>query len=153
VELYTGLRSDFPQMTTFSYPDYLDIRARVGAFDGVAGSGYVRGILSAGTQPQLVMGETVTPNYFDVLGIGMERGRGFGAGEDTPPMGAPVVVLSHGLWQRRFGGSAEAIGSSIRSARDALDVREGAARRRPHRRRSACTDRRRVRAASIRIPE
>ena len=113
VELYTGLRSDFPQMTT-SYPDYLDIRAGVSAFDGVAGSGYVRGILSTDTQPQLVMGEAVTPNYFDVLGIGVPRGRGFGAAEDTPPMGAPVVVLSHGLWQRRFGASAEAIGSFIR---------------------------------------
>jgi hypothetical protein len=90
VELYTGLRSDFPQMTT-SYPDYLDIRAGVSAFDGVAGSGYVRGILSADTQPQLVTGEAVTPNYFDVLGIVVARGRGFGRGEDTPPMGAPVA--------------------------------------------------------------
>jgi predicted permease len=113
VELYTGLRSDFPQMTT-SYPDYLDIRAGVSAFAGVAGSGYVRGILSADAQPQLVMGEAVTPNYFDVLGIGVARGRGFGSAEETAPLGAPVVVLSHGLWQRRFGGSAAAIGSSIR---------------------------------------
>ena len=113
VELYTGLRSDFAQLTT-SYPDYLDIREGVSAFAGVAGSGYVRGILSADAQPQLVTGEAVTPNYFDVLGIGVARGRGFGPGEDTAPMGAPVVVLSHGLWQRRFGGSADAIGSSIR---------------------------------------
>ena len=113
VELYTGLRSDFPQMTT-SYPDYLDIREGVSAFAGVAGSGYVRGILSADAQPQLVMGEAVTPNYFDVLGVGIARGRGFGPGEDTPPMAAPVVVLSHGLWQRRFGGSPDALGSSIR---------------------------------------
>ena len=113
VELYTGLRSDFPQMTT-SYPDYLAIREGVSAFAGVAGSGYVRGILSADAQPQLVMGEAVTPNYFDVLGIGVARGRGFGSVEETAPLGAPVVVLSHGLWQRRFGGSADAIGSSIR---------------------------------------
>src|SRR5688572_8153456 len=45
VEIYTGLR-DFAQLTT-SYPDYLDIRDGVSAFSGVAGSGYVRGILSA----------------------------------------------------------------------------------------------------------
>jgi putative ABC transport system permease protein len=95
VELYTGLRSDFAQMTT-SYPDYLDIREGVSAFAAVAGSGYVRGILSADAQPQLVTGEAVTPNYFDVLGIGVARGRGFGAGEDTAPLGAPV---------RHFAGS------------------------------------------------
>jgi predicted permease len=113
VELYTGLRSDFAQMTT-SYPDYLDLRAGVSAFAGVAGSGYVRAVLSADAQPQLVTGEAITPNYFDVLGIGMARGRAFGPGEDTAALGAPVVVVSHGLWQRRFGGSADAIGSSIR---------------------------------------
>ena len=109
VELYTGLRSDFAQMTT-SYPDYLDIREGVSAFAGLAGSAYVRGILSADAQPQLVTGEAVTPNYFDVLGIGVARGRGFGGGEET----APVVVVSHGLWQRRFGASADVIGSSMR---------------------------------------
>ena len=111
VEIYTGLRSDFAQLTT-SYPDYLDIRDGVSAFAGVAGSGYVRGILDQ--QPQLVTGEAVTPNYFEVLGIAVARGRGFGPAEDTPPLAAPVIVLSHGLWQRQFGGSADALGASVR---------------------------------------
>ncbi len=111
VEIYTGLRSDFAQLTT-SYPDYLDIRDGVSAFAGVAGSGYVRGIMDQ--QPQLVTGEAVTPNYFEVLGIAVARGRGFGPGEDTPPLAAPVIVLSHGLWQRQFGESADALGASVR---------------------------------------
>ena len=91
VEIYTGLRSDFAQLTT-SYPDYLDIRDGVSAFAGVAGSGYVRGSLAAGQQPQLVTGEAVTPNYFEVLGIAVARGRGFGPGEDTPPLAAARIL-------------------------------------------------------------
>ena len=113
VEIYSGASDEFPQLTT-SYPDYLEIRAHVDALDGIAGSGYVRGILAAGDRPVLVTGEAVTPNYFDVLGIRLSNGRSFRDDENAAPSTASVVVLSHALWQQRFGSRADLIGSTVR---------------------------------------
>jgi hypothetical protein len=50
VEIYTGLREDYPQMTT-SYPDYLDIRSGASSLAGVAAHAFVRAILSTGQRP------------------------------------------------------------------------------------------------------
>jgi putative ABC transport system permease protein len=59
-----------------------------------------------------LVGEQVTYEYFDVLGVRPALGRSFRAEEDVP--NAPrVVVLSHALWQRRFNGDSGAIGRSI----------------------------------------
>ncbi|MEW6321332.1 MAG: ABC transporter permease [Acidobacteriota bacterium] len=112
VEIYSGPNQDFPQLT-LSYPDYLDVRRGADAFAGVAANAYVRGILATGDRGVLVTGEVVTANYFDVLGIGVPLGRAFAAGEDAAAGGAPVVVLSHGLWQRRFGGRADVVGDQV----------------------------------------
>lgn len=111
VEIYTGLDDEFPQLTT-SYPDYLDIKQGVDAFDEVAASAHVRGILSTGGRPLLATGEVVTPNYFEVLGAGLTLGRAFRADENVAP-GVPVVVLGHALWQERFGGRGDIVGSAV----------------------------------------
>src|SRR5262245_30513806 len=112
VEIYTGLSKDYPQLTT-SYPDYLDIRHDATALDGIAASAYVRGILSGGERPILITGEVISSDYFDVLGIPPALGRRFREDENAVPGGAPVVVISHGLWQRRLGGRGEVLGETI----------------------------------------
>ncbi len=56
----------------------------------------------------------VTGNYFRVLGVEMERGRGFVAQEDRADAPEPVTVLSYFAWQNRFGGDQEIIGKQIR---------------------------------------
>jgi putative ABC transport system permease protein len=112
VEIYTGPNKDYPQLTT-SYPDLIDIRQGVPSLAGVAGNAYVRGILSTAGQPSLVTGEAVTPNYFDLLGIRPALGRGFRDDEGRVAGAVPVAVLSHGLWQRRFGGRPEVVGETI----------------------------------------
>ncbi len=111
VEIYTGLTDDFPQLTT-SYLDYVDVRREASALKGIAASAYVRGILSS-EPPALVTGEVVSSDYFDVLGIRLPAGRVFRDDENAVPGAVPVVVLSHGLWQRRFGGRADVIGETI----------------------------------------
>jgi predicted permease len=58
----------------------------------------------------------VTGNYFSLLGVRMEHGRGFLAAEDTRNAPAPVAVLSYSLWQSRFGGDPSVIGRSLRIA-------------------------------------
>jgi putative ABC transport system permease protein len=112
VEIYSGLNQDFPQLTT-SHPDYLDIRRNASALQGIAASGYVRGILSSGDRPMLVTGEVISPDYFAALGVPLTRGRPFREDENATPDAVPVVVVSHGLWQRRFGGRDDLIGQAI----------------------------------------
>ncbi len=121
VEIYSGLDQDFPQLTT-SYPDYLDIRAGADALAGVAASAYVRGILSTGGRGELVTGEAVTANYFDLLGVAPPTGRGFREDESQTPGHAAVAVLGHGLWQRRFGGRADIVGENIRLSGEAYTI-------------------------------
>ncbi|MFN8060175.1 MAG: ABC transporter permease [Vicinamibacterales bacterium] len=112
-EIYTGLDKEYPHLTT-SYPDYLDIRDGADAFSGVEASSFVRAILSTGERPVLLTGEAVTANYFDVLGVQPAVGRPFSDEESRVPNASPVAVVSHGLWQRRFGGRPDVIGQTMK---------------------------------------
>jgi predicted permease len=112
VEIYTSASAEYPQLTT-SYPDFIDLTHDADTLQGVAGHAFVRGILSSVNRPALVTGEAVTANYFSVLGIGIAMGRGFVDSEASQPGGLPVVVLSHALWQQRFGGRPTIVGEPI----------------------------------------
>lgn len=94
-----------------SYPDYLDLRARQRSLDALGG--YHGGsILIGGDQPATVRGGRATANFFDVLGVRPALGRLFHDGDDD--VGAePVVVLTDGLWKRRFGGDSTIVGRRI----------------------------------------
>jgi putative ABC transport system permease protein len=68
--------------------------------------------LAGGDMPESLLGEQVTREYFDVVGAAPALGRAFAEAEDVP--NAPrVVILSHGLWTRRFGGDPGVIGRSV----------------------------------------
>jgi predicted permease len=56
----------------------------------------------------------VSSGYFDLVGLTPQAGRVFGPEADDPAGIADVAVISHGLWQRRFGGRADAIGERVR---------------------------------------
>src|SRR5262245_61810023 len=66
----------------------------------------------AGGEPERVMGAHCSANLFSLLGVPAERGRVFSAEEDRPGANT-VVVISHALWQRRFGGKADIVDSTI----------------------------------------
>src|ERR671915_315088 len=91
-----------------------DIRDHNTVFSGLAIAGFAPLALS-GTEgePEQVFGQIVTGNYFDVLGAPIAAGRTFTADEDKELGAHPVVVLSHPLWLRRFGGSRDIIGKNI----------------------------------------
>src|SRR5215207_6013437 len=99
--------------STASYPDYVDFRDRSGGvFRGLAARGGLSASLGVGEQADLVGGSIVTGNYFEVLGVSAARGRTITPEDDRTPGAHPVVVLSHGLWQRRFGGE-EVVGREV----------------------------------------
>jgi predicted permease len=112
VELYTGERGGSVEGT--SYPSYVDFRDRSGVFTGLAAYGirqYRLGDAAGGVEQ--IWGELVSANYFDVLGVPIARGRGFAAEENEVPGRNPVVIVSHGLWQRRFNGDPDLVGRTI----------------------------------------
>src|SRR6201993_2573145 len=68
--------------------------------------------LTGNDQPEQVQGVHVTADYFSVLGAPVIAGRTFTTAEDSPH-GGNVVVLSYGLWKRRFGGNPSIVGQSL----------------------------------------
>ncbi|HEY2014046.1 MAG TPA: ABC transporter permease [Bryobacteraceae bacterium] len=68
--------------------------------------------LTGAGEPEQIHGIRVSADYFRLLGAPIERGRTFTPEEDRPH-GLRAVVLSHGLWQRRFGGDLAMLGKSI----------------------------------------
>jgi putative ABC transport system permease protein len=95
-----------------SYPNLLDWRARTSCLVGLAGFNNPLPTLRDRGEPIQVAGGRVTANFFSVLGIEPVVGRGF-LPEDEAPESPRVVVLSEGLWRRRYGGDPELLGQTI----------------------------------------
>ncbi|HZO07521.1 MAG TPA: ABC transporter permease, partial [Solirubrobacterales bacterium] len=69
--------------------------------------------LTGGGEPERVGAGQVTANILAALGARPLIGHGFSPGDDASGDGAPVVLLGHGLWQRRFGGDPAILGRTI----------------------------------------
>jgi len=104
----SGLR-----LGSFSYPDYLDFRNRNEVFTGLVAERLLPVHLSAGDRNEKIWGSIVSANYFSELGVEASLGRGFRPEEDQTPGAHPVVVLSHGLWERRFAAAPGVIGQTV----------------------------------------
>jgi predicted permease len=94
-----------------TYPNFVDCRRESGALE-IAAWNDNGGTLSEPGDAEYVNRSEVTHEFFPLLGVPLFRGRAFRPDEDAPGA-APVAIISHALWQRRFGGSASAIGSRI----------------------------------------
>jgi putative ABC transport system permease protein len=95
-----------------AYLDAVDWKKQTQSFEDMAmfrSTGYT---LTGEGEPERIIGARVSAEFFPLLGVETIEGRAFRAEEDTP--GAErVLVLGHGLWQRRFGGNASIIGQSL----------------------------------------
>jgi putative ABC transport system permease protein len=83
-----------------------------GVFERLEGYGPQQFDVAGDGEPERIFGYTVTTGLFSMLGIAPERGRLFGPG-DGRPGDERVAILGHGVWLRRFGGSADAVGATI----------------------------------------
>jgi len=86
-----------------SYPVYKDFRDRNDALESLAAYRFTPMSLSRNGNNERVWGYLVSGNYFDLLGVRAVQGRMFTQEEDRAPGAHPVVVLSYGCWQRRYG--------------------------------------------------
>jgi predicted permease len=109
--VFSGWRNS--PWATVSYPNYVDYRDRNDVFSGLAAYGAITVSLTRDERPDQVSGTIVTGNYFDVLGARAAFGRTISPEDDKTPNAHPVVVLSHRLWQSRFGGAGDVIGQEI----------------------------------------
>jgi putative ABC transport system permease protein len=95
-----------------SAPDYVDYRDQCQSFEGVASFTYDDFNLSGGDMPDHAQGTVVSANFFDVLGVKPALGRTTTA-DDGLPGADHVVVISNGLWNRRYGSDRNLIGQTI----------------------------------------
>lgn len=100
---------------SFSYPDYLDYRNQTkDVFEGVCASLVLAPASLGGVaEPERIWGQLTSGNYFAVVGVRPALGRGFVPEEDQVPDRNPVVVLTYGLWKRRFEADPAIIGKTV----------------------------------------
>ncbi|HZM69299.1 MAG TPA: ABC transporter permease [Candidatus Cryosericum sp.] len=96
-----------------SQPNFLDWRDQSVSFDRIAAS-TARGLnLTVNGEAERIPGMSVSHDFFPLLGVEPALGRGFRPEEDAPGSGERVVLMTRGLWQRRFGGDPAIIGRTI----------------------------------------
>ncbi|HYT75366.1 MAG TPA: ABC transporter permease, partial [Vicinamibacterales bacterium] len=95
-----------------SYPNYREWRDQNSSYQHLAAYSESAFALTGVGEPERLFGAQVTANFFDVMGVKPMTGRLFTAANETEGQDG-VVVISHGLWQRRFGGAGDVIGKTI----------------------------------------
>jgi predicted permease len=106
-----------------AYANVLDWRSQSQSFADMAIFSGNPLVLTEANEPERALGSFVSANLFPLLGVKPVAGRSFSPDEEAS--GERVVVLSHQLWQRRFGGAADAIGKSIKIDGDANARKSG----------------------------
>lgn len=104
-------KSSFPVIST-SYGNYLDWRDQSHCFESMEATRSGSATLTGAGEPERLNVRMATAGLFSMLGINAQIGRTFLSEEDRAG-GTPVVLLSYGLWQRRFGGSPDIIGKTV----------------------------------------
>jgi len=125
VAVVTGIdpgNSNQPDTATVSIPNYLAWRGANHVFSEMAAADEFRTTSWTGQhESESLRSAAVSTNYFDVLGVTAQMGRTFSAGEDQSGQDHEVI-LSHELWERRFGSDPSVIGRTIRLDRENYTV-------------------------------
>jgi predicted permease len=101
-----------PRSRPLSPPDFVDICNQARSFQAVAAAEGWTGNLSGRSTPEQIVGLRLSADMFRLLGVPAFRGRTFSS-DDFAAAHGRVLVISYGLWQRRFGGAADAIGQTV----------------------------------------
>jgi putative ABC transport system permease protein len=108
----TAETASAPKLSSMCYPDFFDFRDQNRSFSGMAVYRYLNLALVDEQEAQSFVGQKVSGEFFDVLGVKPIMGRGF-ARADEQPGGGPgglKVVLSYGFWQAHFDRAPDIIG-------------------------------------------
>src|SRR5215475_905269 len=99
----------------FAYPDpvFPELSEKNSSFAGMFSFNRKEMTVSDGKQAERVIGELVSGNFFNVLGVGAHLGRVFSDVDDQTPGGHLVTVISYNYWRRRFGADPNIVGRKI----------------------------------------
>jgi hypothetical protein len=111
--VYSRDRTQADEYRGFSYPNYVDLRARTDLFRSLAAHTFSLVGLGEGETTRRVFIDIATANFFDTFGVPLLHGRTFSTDEERPGADIPVTILSYGAWQR-MGGGPDLVGSQIR---------------------------------------
>ena len=114
VNIYTEEDAGFITHAPMSFPDFEDFARETRSLEGLAAYTSSGLVLEHGEKSEVIMSETVSGNYFDLLGVPAVTGRTFTAEEDADGNAQFVAVISHSAWQRRFGGDPGIVGRDLR---------------------------------------
>ena len=112
VRVYASFPDRGLEQANVSYLRYVALRDQQEVFSGVSAQAFTAFTLTGRGDPEQLQAQRVTANFFPTLGIRPLLGRVFTADEDRPG-GAPVVLLSHAIWQKRFGADPSILGQSL----------------------------------------
>lgn len=98
---------------SFSYLNYKDYNEKNDVFEGIVAMDMAQAALSQENQNDVIWGETVSGNYFEVMKIKPALGRAFSHEEGNIPDTHAVVVISDSLWQRRFNSDKNIVGKNV----------------------------------------
>ncbi len=103
--------------------NFTDWRTRQDVFTGLAAIGYASISVrpEPGREPETLETQAVTAEFFQVLGVAPLVGRAFSSANEVDG-NARVAVISHGLWQRRFGGAADVVGRHLPGQRADFEI-------------------------------
>lgn len=102
-----------PRWDNWSWPAMQQIRRTSPVFEDVIGYQGRQFIVGSGAGAETVVGEMVTVNYFEVLGLRASIGRLIEPSDEGPPGSKPIVVLGYDLWRNRFGADPGVVGSTL----------------------------------------
>ncbi|HKQ74025.1 MAG TPA: ABC transporter permease [Blastocatellia bacterium] len=108
--------------SNLSYPEYIAHRDGAQSFAGLTAYAGASLTLLSGAEAEGIRGLLVAGNYFSTLGAEMALGRAFAPKECQTPGAAPVVVLSHSFWTRRFGADPSLVGKTLTLNRQPFTV-------------------------------
>lgn len=102
------------QRRRWSYPRFRMLARSLATTSDVASYGLAGVNLGGRTEAEPIDAEVVGGAYFSALRVRPARGRLFSPEEDASPGGAPVALIGHGLWMRRYAGDPDLVGQRVR---------------------------------------
>ena len=113
VYLIGNARRDVVERRGASYPDFVDWRAQATRFEDLAAFDSQLMSLAGADETERIGTEFVSASYFSLLGVAPTHGRTFRPEEDDVAKPSMVIVLSDGLWRRRFGADPQILGRPV----------------------------------------
>jgi putative ABC transport system permease protein len=102
------------EMSQTSYPNFKDYRERNNVFESMAAYQFIGLSIAGAGEPEQTAGYMADANFFDVIGVQAAHGRVFTPADAKVEGAAPIAVLSHGYFTRRFGADPGVVGRTLK---------------------------------------